>query len=76
MAAESDRLVSLKGGLVVPIEPIRLVLDLEARGFALSRDGDDIFVRPFTELTESDKRQLKLWKPQVLTLLDYEAPKF
>ena len=31
----SQRFVWLKGGLVVPVEPVLLVLDLEAKGFRL-----------------------------------------
>jgi hypothetical protein len=74
MSAESeDRYVALKGGLVVPVAPVLLLLELEAKGFRLSRDGEDILVSPFSKLTEYDKRSLKLWKPHVLALLDYEA---
>lgn len=65
--------VVLRGGLALPIEPVRLLLDLEAAGFQLSRDGDDILVRPFSRLQADDVRALKLWKAHVLALLDYEA---
>lgn len=74
MPVGSERYVCLKGGLVVPVEPVLLLLDLEARGFKLSRDGDDILVRPFSKLGDDDKRNLKLWKPHVLALIDYIAP--
>ena len=75
MAAPSDaRYVQLGGGLVVRLEPLLLVLELEGRGFRLSREGDDIWVRPFSKLTDEDKRELKLWKRHVLALLDYQAP--
>jgi hypothetical protein len=69
-----ERYIWLKGDLVLPVEPVRLVLELEARDFRLSRDGDAIWVRPFSKLTDQDKAQLKLWKPHVLALLDYQAP--
>jgi hypothetical protein len=66
--------VLLRGGLAVPVAPVLLLLDLEMRGFSLSREGDDILVRPFSKLTEDDKRQLKAWKQHVLALISYVAP--
>ena len=73
MQTESE-FVTLCGGLSPPIAPVRLALDLEAAGFQLSRDGDDILIRPFSKLTDEDKQQLKLWKRHVLALLDYAPP--
>lgn len=73
MSAACDRYVLLRGGLALPIEPVRLLLDLEAAGFRLSRDGDDILVRPFSRLREDDVRALKRWKAHVLALIDYVA---
>lgn len=74
MASSDQRYVCFKGGLAVPLEPWLLVLELHARGFKLSRDGDAIWVRPFSKLTDDDKSQLKLWRQHVLALLDYQAP--
>ena len=59
MQTESE-FVTLCGGLSPPIASVRLALDLEAAGFQLSRDGDDILIRPFSKLTDEDKQQLKL----------------
>ena len=50
-----------------------LLLDLEARGFKMTSDGDDIIVCPCSKLTEDDTRMLKAWRPHVLVLLDYVA---
>ena len=72
MQTESDY-VLLKGGLALPVAPVLLALDLEARGFKLTRDGEDILIHPFSKLTEDDKRNLKAWKQHVLSLLDYQA---
>jgi hypothetical protein len=60
----------LRGGLTLPITPVLAVLDLESRGFRLSRDGDDIFISPFSRLTDDDQRDLKRWKLHVLAILD------
>lgn len=72
--SDGQRFVFLRGGLVVRQEPVLLLLDLEARGFRLNRDGDDIIVSPFSKLTAEDKAQIKLWKRFILALLSYEPP--
>ena len=74
MSADCDRYVCFAGGLALPLEPVLLLLDLEAAGFKVTRDGEDILVRPFSKLTDDDKRYLKLWKRHVLALLDYTSP--
>src|SRR5262245_10056029 len=43
-ARYSDRYVYLRGGLCVPVEPLQLLLNLEARGFQLGpKDNDQIW---------------------------------
>lgn len=71
---DSERHVFLKGGVVVPVEPVTLLLDLERRGFYLARDGGDVIIQPFSRLTDEDKADIRKWKPEVLTLLSYVAP--
>jgi hypothetical protein len=66
----SDRYVTLRGGLTVPLEPVLLVLDLEARGLTLRRDGDDLVIQPRAQLTDTDRAKLRRWKPHVLALID------
>ena len=51
----SDRYVCLRGGLCVPVEPLQLLLNLEARGFQLwPKDDDQIGVRPVSRLTDDE----------------------
>lgn len=70
MPAGSDRFVSLPGGLIVPAEPLMLVIDLQMRGFQLTPCGDgDLEVRPFSRLSPEDCRQLKRWKLHVREIL-------
>lgn len=72
MQTSSDRFVVLRGGLALPLEPVTLVLDLEARGFHLGRGDDDrIVVRPFSRLTDSDRAALRRWRHHVLALIAY-----
>jgi hypothetical protein len=66
--------VALKGGLVIPAEPLLLVLDLQGRGFRLVPDGGDIIVSPFSKLSAEDCRQIRRWKRHIVAILEYEAP--
>jgi hypothetical protein len=74
MPGESEDYVPLKGGLTVPVASVFLLFDLERRGFRLSRCGPDIAIRPFDQLTDADRRELRRWKDHVLSLLDYVPP--
>ena len=74
MTNGSDGYVLLRGGLAVPAAPLVLLFELEARGLRLSREGDDLVIRPRGHLTDEERRQLTRWKPHVLALLDYEVP--
>ncbi len=83
MASDSDRnrtqrgedYVVLRGGLALPLEPIKLALDLEERGFHLARDGEDtLVVWPSRGLTEEDHRRVRTWKRHLLALVDDVSP--
>ena len=51
-----------------------LVLHLEERGVHLHRDGEDVYLKPWSLVTEQERAELKLWKARTLALLDYQAP--
>ena len=70
-ASEAGELVMLKGGLVVPVPPLRLLWQLEERGLTVSRDGDYLLVQPHQQLTLEDCAQIRRWKPQLLALVEY-----
>jgi hypothetical protein len=75
MPVASDCYVILKGtSLAIPAEPLRLLLELEERGFSLERDGDDLVVRPSRQLTAHDRPRITRWKQHLLTLMEYRAP--
>jgi hypothetical protein len=69
-----SRLVMLRGGFTVPMEPVLLLLALEARGVCLSRDGDELLVQPGTRLTDQDRIELRRWRWHLLALVDYVPP--
>ena len=60
--------------MVLPIEPILLALDLEARGIRLTRDGEDLLIEPWSRLTDDDLAGLRSWKPHLLAIVTYAAP--
>jgi hypothetical protein len=71
MPSSSEQIVVLAGGLSLPLPAVLFVLDLEARGFSLCRDGDHLVVRPASKLAIKDRLDLARWKPQVLAVIDY-----
>lgn len=69
---ESDvRLVTLRGGLVVRLDAIELLLDLERRGYRIEREADDVIITPRRGLTPDDLRALRLHKPDALAIISY-----
>jgi hypothetical protein len=70
----TDRLVILRGGLVVPIEPFLLLVRLEARGFRfrLAADGTPE-VGPFDRLSATDLTALRRWRAHMALLISYTA---
>ena len=75
MQSDSEKLVCLKGGLTVPVEPLFVLLDLENRGFRLTVDEDGgIVVTPGSLLTDDDRRLIRGWKPHIRALLEYTPP--
>jgi hypothetical protein len=71
MPFASERFITLPGGPTLPAIPVLLALDLEARGFSLTRDGDSILVRPGRRLTHADRIGLIRWKRQLLSYMDH-----
>ena len=70
----SDGHVILCGGLAVPVAPILLLSELADRGVECWREGDDVCVRPWQDVTDEERAALRRWKLHVLALLDYEPP--
>jgi hypothetical protein len=66
--------VTLRSGLTVPLEPVRLLLNLESRGLTVTHDGSDLIIRPRGQLTDADREALRRWKPHVIALIDYQVP--
>lgn len=72
MSGSSERLVWLRGGLVVPIDPYLLVLRLESEGFHIRLDIDDaVLVAPADRLGSEDLTALRRWRRHVRLILRY-----
>lgn len=69
----SDRFVTMASGLVLPIEPLLLALDLEARGLTLGRDGDALTCGPRDRLTDADRQAIKRWRFHLLAIVAVEV---
>jgi hypothetical protein len=69
-----DDLVLLAGGLAVPLGPMLLLLELEARGLSLFRAGDVLHVYPGGQLTEAERQAIRRWRLHLLALVDDDGP--
>lgn len=70
----ASEFVTLKDGPTVPAAPLRLLIDLESRGFVLSVDDDTLVVQPHDKLTAEDRASIRRWKWHLLMLLAYAPP--
>ena len=71
----SRSLVTLKGGLVLPVEAIEFAIDLERRGIPLATDRDHQFIVPTdTRLTEADRAGIRRWSAHLAAVIEYQAP--
>ena len=71
MPAVTDTPVVLRGGLSVPLAALRLLWDLEARGFSLTDDGEALRVAPRSRLNQDDDHALRQHRDELLALVRY-----
>jgi hypothetical protein len=64
-------IVTLRGGLAVPVDAVLLLLNLEARGVRLEHVGADIVIYRGSPATDEDRVAPRRYKPHILALLDY-----
>lgn len=64
----------LKGGMVLPLEPVLLALRLESEGFRFEVSGDGaLLVAPGARLSLADRQRLRRWRHHLVMLARYEA---
>lgn len=67
--------VVLKGGLIVPLEALRLAWALEDRGATFSVDGEDLVVDgPRGFLTDEDRTAIRQWRWHLKAIASYRVP--
>jgi hypothetical protein len=69
MTTAISEFVTLKSGLALPMNALRLAWNLEDRGFHLSIDGEYLVVEPSKCLTDADRVAIRYWKPQLMAML-------
>jgi hypothetical protein len=70
--AATDPVVTLRGGLTVPLRAITLLLDLEARQFRVREAPDGaLLVSPRSCLTPEDDRLIRRHRDELLALVRY-----
>jgi len=67
--------VVLRDGPTVDVEAIRLAIDLEDRGLILTKRDHELLVTIGHHLTEAEREAIRRLKPDLLALVQYEAPK-
>ncbi len=71
MAETDSELITLRGGLTVPLPALQMLWNLEDRGLDVQVDGADIIVRPRGQLTADDRAAIGRLKPHLLQLIAY-----
>lgn len=66
-------LVVLRGGFSVSVVAYVTLLDFEARGIVVRRDGADLIVGPRELLADGDRALLRALKSDLIRLIDYCA---
>lgn len=66
--------VTLKGGLTLPVEALRLAWSLEDRGFTMALDESQQFqITPTATLTNADRAGIARWRRHLSAILCYTA---
>ncbi len=74
-ALRPTEFVTLKGGLTVAVQALKLALDLEARGFRqFVTPAGEYKAEPATRLSESDRTAITRWRFHLTALVRYKAP--
>lgn len=68
VSATEDRFVQV-GVYLLPLEVVRLALDLESRGLDLQLDGDNLAVGPKSLITDEDRQLIRRYKFHLMHLV-------
>ena len=74
MAASESAVMTLKGGLTVSVDALRIGWALEARGFTIRPCGERLQVLPPERLTAADAAAIRRHRDELLALALYGPP--
>ena len=78
MTTEAGGYVELRGGLMVPVDALRLAWALTDRDLILSQEGEKLKIKAADDgkpdLSEDEIAKIKQYKFHVLALLAYQPP--
>lgn len=72
MAAPSTEVVEtvvLNGGLIVPLSAMRVLWDLEARGFTVAVCSAGLVVKPTERITPADDAAIRRYRDELVALV-------
>ncbi len=68
----TERFVTLRGGLTLPLPVLTLAWAFEDRGFQINLDpGGDLTITPTDALTDADRTLITRWRSHLAALTEY-----
>jgi hypothetical protein len=71
--SEATELVTLTGGLVVPLPVLEVLWRLELRGARFGLDGETVTVSPRGLVSDDDRAVIQNYRSDVIAVLRYQA---
>ena len=71
MISIASSLITLKGGLTVSLDTLRLLWAFEDRGCTVKRDAGDLLVGPRGLVTDDEREQIRAHRQELLALVAY-----
>jgi hypothetical protein len=72
-SSDGADVVTLTGGQAVPLAAVRLLWDLQDRGFTLCRVPKGLRVQPTERITAEDDAAIRRYRDELLLLVDCET---
>jgi hypothetical protein len=74
-ASASEAFVTLRGGLIVPVDALKLAWSLEDRGGIFLVENDELIIDgPAGLLTDRDRAAIRRWRNHLKAIATYQAP--
>ena len=70
-SSDVGEVVTLNGGLAVPLAALQLLWSLEDRGFTVRRVATGLLVNPTERITPADEAAIRRYRDELLALVHY-----